>query len=151
MFKAVAGRDPIGIPVGAYRNLGTNDPARAWSFRALAGPDKGKKVAEGDSATIVGCTPYVRVSTRDRIVSAAACPGDGKGAKGHREVHAWIVGVLVPDGVVPVSDSDRAISYNPYRRADFHYADTGETFTGCHAVTVNTDGKAYAVTYQIGK
>jgi hypothetical protein len=145
MFKAIDGRNPYGIPVGAYRNLGTKDPARQWSFRALAGPDKGKKVAEGDSATLTGCTAYVRSSTRDRIVAAPANPGDGKGAKGHREVHAWIVGTLMPDGVVPVCDGARRVAYNPYRRGDFHYADTGATFGNARVVTVDIDGCAYVV------
>ena len=145
MFKPVDGRNPYGVPVGAYRNLATKDTARQWSFRALDGPDKGRKVAEGDSATLTGCSAYVRSSTRDRIVAAHNAPGDAKGAKGHREVHAWIVGVLVADGVVPVPPGARRIAYNPYRSGEFHDADTGAAWTGANAVTVDIDGRAYEV------
>ena len=136
MIKPVNGRNPYGIELGFYRNLGTRDPAKQWSGRALSGPDKGKKVCEGDSVTLVNCAVFVRLSTRERIA----------GTQGHREVHAWITGTLIDDGttVVPATGA-RRVTYNPYRRADFHYADNGDTFTGAGVVTFDIDGHAYVV------
>lgn len=148
MFKPVPGRNPFGIPVGVYTNRAAgNDTSRQWSFRALAGPDKGKKVAEGDSATLIDCTPFVRTSTRERIVAAKANPGDGKGAQGHREVHAWIVGYLLPDGEVPPAPGDPRVSYNPFVRGDFYYVESGETFIGADTITAGVDRQIYVVNY----
>jgi hypothetical protein len=143
MIKSFQNRPFEGVALEGYRNLGTKDPNRQWSFKASTGPDKNKKVAEGDSVTLHGVTPFVRESTRARLVAAKANPGTGKGAQGFREVHAWLVGT-VGAPVFP-TDSARQICYRPFERGEFFYADTGETFTGAEAVVFHTDGKVYAL------
>lgn len=146
MIKPYLNRAFTGIPVGVYQNLNTLE----WSVRALAGPDKGKKVAEGDSLTLVDCGAFVRLSTRDRLVAARANPGAGKGAKGHKEVHAWLTGLVVPDDVVPVDPAlrvHRAVTYRPFDRPEFFYPDTGEVFTGAPVLTFWSDRRVYTVAH----
>jgi hypothetical protein len=143
MIKSFNGRSFDGVPLEGYRNLGTKDTNRQWSFKASSGPDKGKKVAEGDSVTLHAVTPFVRESTRARLVAAKNDPGTGKGEKGFREVHAWLVG-SVGEPVFP-TESARRVTYRPFERPDFFYADTGETFTGAAVVVFHTDGSVYAL------
>jgi hypothetical protein len=141
VIKSFQNREVSGTSLGAYRNLGTNDPARQWSAKALSGPDKGKKVGEGDSFTLTGVTGFVRASTLARLNAAKANPGEGKGEKGHREVFAWLIGTL-GEPQFP-TETSRRITFDPFGLGRFVYADTGEDFTGADAVVFHTDGKVY--------
>lgn len=148
MIKPYLDRSYTGVLCGVYQNLNTLE----WSVRALEGPDKGKKVAEGDSVTLVDCVPFVREPTRARLVAARLHPGAGKGAKGHKEVHAWIAGYVVPDDVIPPHGGGNPIeahrvTYRPFDRADFYYPASGETFTGAPVVTFWHDRCAYVAGY----
>jgi len=138
-FRSFAGREYRGVRVGGYRNLASRDPKTQWSFKALDGPDKGLKVAEGESAALTDCAPYVRRSTRERILAGSA--DQAKGQKGHREVHAWITGILAEDE--PELAAPARVTYHPFERGDFFYPDTGETFTGAALVVFSHDGHCY--------
>lgn len=141
MIKSFSGRQFAGIKCGVYRNLNTGE----WSVKALEGPDKGKKVAEGDSLTLTGCTPFVRDSTRRRLVDAKANPGTGKGSQGFREVHAWIVGYVLQDDVIEHRAGDDRVTYRPFDRPDFFYVDSGDSFTGADTLTFSTGGEVFVV------
>ena len=146
MIKPVNGYELLpGELVGMYRNLATKDPARQVSVKQLTGVNKGKKIAEGDSVTLINCGAFVRLSTRNRLVAAKAAPGDGKGNKGFREVHAWITGHLLLDDVLQPDADARRVSYDPFVRDDFYFTDNGDTFTSADAVTFNTDARCYVV------
>lgn len=149
MIKSFGGRDPYGVKVGGYINLlavARNDSSAQFSFRALEGPDKGKKVAEGDCATLINCTGFVRTATRERLVAAKANPGQGKGDKGFREVHAWIVGTLMFEDFITPEPNARRVTYRPFERGDFFYPDNGETFVRAEALTFDVDRGVYVVT-----
>jgi hypothetical protein len=118
--RPVNDRDAYGVLVGVYKNLGTRDPKRQWSVRALEGPSKGLKVAEGDSVVLTGCGAFVRESTRQRMLAGSA--DQGKGNKGHREVHAWLTGYLSDDDPAPRA---RRVTYRPFERGEFFTPATG--------------------------
>jgi hypothetical protein len=141
MLKSYQGREFAGIDVGVYRNLKTGE----WSAKALEGPDKGKKVAEGDSCTLLQTRPFVSKAVRNRIVARKAAPEAGKAQKGFREVHAWIVGRVLIDDVLEVRDGDRKITYRPFEREDFFYTDSGESFDGAEGLTFSTGGDVFQV------
>jgi hypothetical protein len=149
-FRAIAERDPAAGPVGVYKNLkvfdlrtgACRDTKRQWSGRAIAGAHKDLKVAEGESFVITDARPFVRESTRQRMLAGDRANSE-KGARGFREVHAWVFGTLSDDDTDPGA-SARRITYHPFERGVFFYADTGEEFTGAARVTFASDGNVYA-------
>jgi hypothetical protein len=119
------------------------------SVREGGQPGGARRVTiEADWALIRDARPNVSAAGWRRSRTAAA---DG-GAK--RSVHADIRGALVRAGEggsqpVPLPGA-RRITYNPNRHAPgavpvFHYADTGEEWTGS-AVILVTGGYAYELT-----
>ena len=107
----------------------------------------GKVTMRADWVEAVDASPLVSAAQWQRSRTAAA---DG-GPK--RSVHAWIKGMQVSHGddCSPPSDVSRLrrITYNPARHESdsvpvFHYADTGEEWTGSARVLI-TGGYAYEV------
>lgn len=136
--RPVSDRTGYGVLVGVYKNLGTRDPKKQWSVRALEGEHKGLKVAEGDSVVLTGCGAFVRESTRRRMIAGSA--DQGKGHKGHREVHAWLTGYLCDDDPAPAA---RRVTYRPFERGEFFTPSDGQPFRGAERVVFATDGSAY--------
>jgi hypothetical protein len=139
-FRPVADRDPYSGLVGVYKNLNSRDPKTQWSVRALSGPHKGLKVAEGESVTLTDCGAYVRESTRQRMI-AGSRDNAAKASRGHREVHAWITGYLADNDP---EELGRRVTYHPFESGEFFHADNGQPFTRAESVTFARDGNSYA-------
>jgi hypothetical protein len=137
-IRPVNARAAYGVLVGVYKNLGTRDPKRQWSVRALEGPSKGLKVAEGDSGVLTGCGAYVRESTRQRMIAGSV--DQAKGHKGHREVHAWLTGYLCDEDAAPAG---RRVTYRPFERGEFFTPCDGQPFGVAERVVFASDGFAY--------
>ena len=114
-----------------------------WSVRALEGINRGLVVAHADKVKLMSVTATVSLSGRARVLKEC-----------QKNVHAGLRGNLVAmAGVVPVrgrelpaclNDNDipenigDAITYNPYKRAEFYYKDTDEAYiNSCFAFMLN--------------
>jgi hypothetical protein len=138
VWRPINDRTPNGVLVCVYKNLASRDPKRQWSVKALEGPHKGLKVAEGESVTLVGVRPFVREATRQRILSGGR--GGAAGHRGHREVHAWLIGRMVDELSL---EAPARVTYHPFERGEFFYAADGRAFTSASAVVFAADGSAY--------
>jgi hypothetical protein len=100
-----------GTHVRVHKNLNLHN----WTVRIKT--VKGwRKLGGVDACHITNATPVASIPGRARIVR-----------KGHREVVACVEGYWGDETAPDLVDS-RAVHYNPFRRADFHYRD-GETMT----------------------
>ncbi|WP_056145200.1 hypothetical protein [Methylobacterium sp. Leaf85] len=103
-----------------YRNL----TLRCWSIR-----ERGRVVAHAPSVTLAGAVMVVRPGSRARVLRI-----------GHREVHAWIRGDLIPHaGVPPVAVRLR---YRPFLAGHFT-DDCGLPIEAAAFVFLDEDGRAW--------
>lgn len=103
-----------------YRNL----TRRCWSVR-----ERGRVVAHLQSLTLAGAVMVVRPGSRARVLQT-----------GHREVHAWIRGTVVPHVGVPAGVV--RLRYQPFEVG--HFTDEcGRPVVAAASVFFDEDGRAW--------
>ena len=101
-----------------------------WSVRTKT--EKGWRL-EGhyDQLTVSNATPHTSEKGAERIRN-----------KKSREVVAWIDCHFVS---TETSTGSVEVHYNPYRRSDFHYLNSTETFSGCDSAFFPSDNSPFFV------
>lgn len=103
-----------------YRNL----TRRCWSVR-----ERGRVVAHLHSLTLACAVLIVRPGSRARVLRT-----------GHREVHAWVRGTIVPHAGVPAGAG--RIHYRPFLAG--HFTDEcGRPVVAAASVFFDEDGRAW--------
>lgn len=102
----------VGLRVFVYFNL----HKKCWSVRALEGDCKGCVVSHADVVYLRDASPKVLESGRQRVLREK-----------QKNVHAGIIGYIVlPQDFE--GDSDKSITYNPYKYKSFVYKENEEYF-----------------------
>lgn len=103
-----------------YRNL----TRRCWSIR-----ERGRVVGHAPTVTLADAVMVVRPGARARVLRT-----------GHREVHAWVRGTLVPHAGVPVGAV--RLHYRPFEAGHFT-DDCGLPVVAAAWVFFHEDGGAW--------
>lgn len=114
---------------------------RLWSLRAMEGPDKGRVIAHRELVSLEDCTFKVSEAGRQRVIREQ-----------RKNVHAGVVGTLIPNDTNVYEETWRRVSYNPYKGPTFVALGTLEpVYEAPMAVLVARPGKKPAVwaTYPI--
>ena len=118
--------------VTVYRNLNR----QCWSITAVSGNrGRGKLISHCTETALTAVTFVAHATTADRIRRTFAETG-----RRERNVHAWVVGDAAP--IAPTSADLTEVTFNPYRRNEFHTRD-GRSITSADYVLFASDGKAY--------
>ena len=114
---------------------------RSPLLRTIVRREESRKLRERfDWAEIEGAVPQASEPTRDRIVRIKAETG-----KLAREVHATVRGEVTATGEGMRDTAGlRRFTYNPFRSAVFHDAETGEEWKGSRRVFVQS-GYVYEI------
>lgn len=122
------------MKVCLYKNLTLG----CWSeVPATASGNRGKGVTHHRAFAMRDCTFVVKGSRQ--VAIKATYDSTGKRA---REVHAWVVGE--PCVYSPLFDTMNLleVTYNPFRRGDFHTRD-GRVISKARLVVFGDDGGCY--------
>lgn len=120
--------------VVVYKNLTRG----CWSIAEVKGQrGRGQVIGYAASLVLTDCV-MVTSAARQAAIKAAM---DSKGEK-KREVHAWVIGTLVPNLTVAAKPAGaKRLAYSPYRGPDFTV--DGQAVTSAPTVVFAADGEAY--------
>lgn len=117
--------DFVGERVFVYFNL----HKKCWSVKALSGEFKGLVLVNTDVVYLRDVTPKVSEAGRQRVLREK-----------QKNVHAGIVGHLVlPQDFE--GDSEKSITYNPYKYEGFVYRDNEKPFKESDWCKMDSVGK----------
>lgn len=106
--------DTYRLPCRVYRNL----TRKTWSIQAISGPHKGRVVAHGEDFILSDAIPFVNENGRQRVIRTQ-----------RKTVHAYLQGTIFLWAQAWTQKEPifgPAVTYNPYRRKEFYYCETGE-------------------------
>jgi hypothetical protein len=137
----VVGHDEVDVdlrlPVWVYRNVGAtyrDDPEPTYSIR-----QRGRVVAHASAVMLAHARFIVDERGRQRVLRT-----------GHKNVHAFVVGMLVADGQYGIRPEDfpnaslaAGARYNPHEFESFIDTRTGTALRGASGVLLNKHGVTY--------